>query len=366
MQDEVNTVMGHLIPPDARVAFAPDGITTPDRLRSVVAEAEAARVDYFAASREQVNALPEMQPRLAVDLKGGGSVFFLGEVTLDFDVDSPRCVAVLCTFNERRYIEPCLRHLIDNGFEVLVLDNDSTDGTPDIARDFVGRGVIEVTRLPRDADFNLTKLLQRKEDVIRELDADWALHVDADEMHLGWDGRPLASTLAAIAACGYNAVNFQEYTFIPTAEAPDHDHGGHAETMRHYYAFSKRRPFCIRAFSRPGSSFELTTSGGHRPTFSDMRLFPISLPMRHFQFLSVEHARERYGSMRYAPGELERGWHGGETGWRATFPDQAFPLPRQAELRFLDDGLDDTDPWREHHLEKLHRAKADAAEPTPR
>ena len=64
------------------------------------------------------------------------------------------------------------------------------------------------------------------------------MHLDCDEMRL--PPRPdttLAEAFAELDADGYNAVNFNEFTFIPTQEAPDHDHPRFQETMRRYYPY---------------------------------------------------------------------------------------------------------------------------------
>ena len=52
------------------------------------------------------------------------------------------------------------------------------------------------------------------------------------------------------SATGYNAVRFQELTFVPTQEHPDHDHARFRETMRWYYPFSSGRLDQVKAWRR--------------------------------------------------------------------------------------------------------------------
>src|SRR5690349_980679 len=102
-----------------------------------------------------------------------------------------RVIALLAVYNEARFIRGCLEHLLAENVAVYVLDNDSTDGTAAIVREYLRRGVLAIERLPRDGVFSLTAQLRRKEQLAATLDADWFMHVDADEVHHTADGRTL-------------------------------------------------------------------------------------------------------------------------------------------------------------------------------
>ena len=53
---------------------------------------------------------------------------------------TPACAIVIVCLNNRKYLQPCLRSLFDsaanNSFEVVVIDNGSTDGGPEMVRAF--------------------------------------------------------------------------------------------------------------------------------------------------------------------------------------------------------------------------------------
>ncbi len=53
-------------------------------------------------------------------------------------------VALLTVRNEELYLERCLQHLADEGINTCVIDNESTDLSLEIARAFIGRGVVAV------------------------------------------------------------------------------------------------------------------------------------------------------------------------------------------------------------------------------
>jgi hypothetical protein len=76
-------------------------------------------------------------------------------------------------------------------------------------------------------------------------------------------------------------------------------------------------------------------------------MYPESLVMRHYLFLSEAHAIRKFVQQTYAPEEVQDGWFGK----RATLRPEMIKLPKQAELRpFLsDDKLDASEP-RKHHM----------------
>jgi hypothetical protein len=156
---------------------------------------------------------------------------------------------------------------------------------------------------------------------------------------------------AQVEVQGCNAVNFFEFTFVPTREAPDHDHPDFQRTMRWYYPFIPRVPFLTRAWKRHRSPVELAWSGGHLVRFPGLRVCPESFPMRHYQFLSVPHAVKKYVKRPYDPGETEMGWHG----WRAKLTPEMIELPMREELREYssDRALDASNPRPTHHLDDL-------------
>ncbi|HEY8808983.1 MAG TPA: glycosyltransferase family A protein [Solirubrobacterales bacterium] len=100
-----------------------------------------------------------------------------------------RAVALIATYNERRFIGQSLEHLHAQGIESYLIDNCSTDDTVEIAERHIGRGLTGIEEFARDGVYNWHELLQRKEQVARDLEADWLIHLDADEVRLPSAGR---------------------------------------------------------------------------------------------------------------------------------------------------------------------------------
>src|SRR3954471_22720098 len=119
-----------------------------------------------------------------------------------------RVIALLATYDEERFVASCLEHLIRGGVEVFLIDNESTDGTVEIARSYLGNGLVGVEIVPRTGVYSWRPLLRRKSELAITLKADWFLHVDADEVRLPpSSGTTLAEALLDVDRQGYNAVN---------------------------------------------------------------------------------------------------------------------------------------------------------------
>ena len=264
-----------------------------------------------------------------------------------------RIVAILATYNEERFISACLENLFRQGVEVYLCDNESTDGTVAIAESYRGQGLVGVETLPRWGMYSWQPILERKEHLAATLEADWFMHVDADEIRLPpRSDCTLAQAFAEVEEQGYNAVNFIEYTFLPTRESPEHDHPNFQKTMRWYYPFLPTFPHRLNAWKRQSVPVELAWSGGHQVRFSGLRMFPQSFKMRHYLFLSVANAIRKYINRNYDPKEVEeKGW----SRWRAALKPEMIELPAQSELRTYvsDEYLDASNPRSQNYLAEL-------------
>lgn len=259
-----------------------------------------------------------------------------------------RVLAILAAYNEERFIAACLTHLIAQGVDVYLIDNSSADRTVGIAEGFLHRGLIGIETVPRHGVYSWKPLLKRKEELASTLDYDWFIHADPDEIRLSPDPeKTLVQALADADAAGYNAANFTEFVFLPTRESPDHDHPRFQETMRWYYPHVPRAaPSQVKAWKRQAERVSLAATGGHIVAFPGLRLYPKSFPMRHYIFLSVEHALEKWVHRRYDPAEVAAGWHRA----RAAIRPEQIMLPSERDIRYYvsDDRLDASDPLETH------------------
>lgn len=270
-----------------------------------------------------------------------------------------RVVALVASHNESRFIVACIEHYVRHGIDVYLIDNESTDETVALARPFLGRGVTGIETFPRSERYTWLPILERKQQLAASLDADWFLHADPDEIRLPpKPGQTLGDALADADRHGYNAVNFTEFTFVPTRQSPDHDHANFAETMRWYYPYEPVFPNQLKAWRKQAGPVDLVSSAGHRVGFPGLRMAPLSFPMRHYLFLSAGHAARKYVGRRYDAEEVGRGWHRARARLRA----EHIALEDESALRIYtgDTSLDPSNPRTTHPLFASHEAGVEA------
>jgi hypothetical protein len=226
----------------------------------------------------------------------------------------------MVAYNEADVLDATLRGLVEQGCDVYVIDHGSTDATGEIARSWVGRGVVGVERFPEDSGFPARNaetmvwadLLRRREQLVQEIDADWYILSDADEFREApWPGLTLAEGLARAEVLGYNAVNFRVLNFRPTG--PGFEPG---DDPRERLTLYEPADVCdvaqIKAFKRPQGALDILTYCGHDVRFDGRRVCPIPFILRHYPIRSPEHGRRKVLTERlprFAAEERRAGWH---------------------------------------------------------
>lgn len=258
-----------------------------------------------------------------------------------------RIVALLTVRNEECYLATCLEHLYAQGIETCLIDNGSSDRTLEIAEKFRDRGVFRIEHLAFNDCFALENILLFSEKLAQEIDADWFIHYDVDEIHQA--PKPYKTLLEGITAAdrqGYNVINFNEFVFLPTSDQESFTEKDYVKLMRYYYFFEPQPLRLLRAWKKT-PNIDLHTSGGHQIEFSGKKVFPISFILRHYITLSRNHAIAKYGNRVFGQSELERGWHYPRNIFS---PNQLnFPAKEQLKkLNDLEDNWDTSEPWHEH------------------
>jgi hypothetical protein len=129
-----------------------------------------------------------------------------------------KVVAIIAARNEGRHIERCCPHLVKHGVKFAIIDNCSTDDTRDGVGRFADHGLVHLETHAYDSFYDWIALLKRKEELSRHLDADWFMHLDADEIpESPVRGEPFLERLRRVDAEGYLAVNFDEFVFVPSS-----------------------------------------------------------------------------------------------------------------------------------------------------
>jgi hypothetical protein len=226
-------------------------------------------------------------------------------------------VAIVAAFNEADVIGPVVSDLIEQGLQVYVLDDGSTDGTVAAVEPFVGRGVLAIERLRAPAageppPFDWEGILRRKAELAAELDADWFIHHDADEFRESpWPHLSLNDAIRSVDALGFNAIDFLSLDFWPV-----HDRFRAGDDVRTVFTgWSKSAPYDrlqIRCWKKTAAPVDLASSGGHEASFAGRHVFPMRFILRHYPIRGQAHGerkvwRERRRRLRAE--ERARGWH---------------------------------------------------------
>jgi glycosyltransferase involved in cell wall biosynthesis len=260
-----------------------------------------------------------------------------------------RIMATLAVRNEQSCIGNCLRHLVRNGIEFAIVDNGSTDATRSIIeRAEFKHHLRDSHDVPFEGVFDHERMLIEQEVLIKEHAADWIIHHGADEiMHSYRTDETLSEAIARLDAAGWNAVNFDEFVFLPldTPYVPDHDGW---QPLRYYYAYELAASGLVRARKRT-LDVNMVKYAGHRLDGEPIALAPETMALRHYIFRDQRHAFEKYPARVYAPEALARGWSRDKHG----VPADAFAFPHRDRLRILSDpssrALDYSQPHRQHY-----------------
>ncbi len=264
--------------------------------------------------------------------------------------ETPRVVAILAVRNESLYIRTVIEHLIAEGLSCVVIDNQSDDDTVAICREYYPDHVLAIESIPYPGYYNWQAILARKDELRKSIAADWTIHHDADEiMHSNRAGESLVEAIARVNDEGYNAINFDEFVFIHENDLASYEGHNYYQDMHHYYYFQPRvkHPRLVRAYSK-GVQGNIASSGGHKPSGNDIRIYPERMVLRHYVCLSKAHAISKYGKRIYSEEELKMGWHYNRVGVEA---DQ-YSAPAAGKLGVLGDDLrrlDYSQPYDKHY-----------------
>lgn len=257
-------------------------------------------------------------------------------------------VAMLVVKDEELYIRYCIENLIYQGFDIYLINNESSDDTLKIAKQYLNKGVMTIESFKTDGVLDLMKFLRRKEEIANSLDVDWFMHTDADEIRLPHPPfKTIKEALKKVESLGYSAVNFDVFNFMPE-KGQNYADKNYEKEMKYYYYYSSRPFSQVKLWKKTESPISFGVSGGHNVNFDGIRIYPNSFLLKHYMFLSEKHGIEKYSKKRkYSEYAVKNyGWHG----FRATFKEENFYLPPKSKLKKLgsDGVLDTSDPTPVH------------------
>ena len=249
-------------------------------------------------------------------------------------------VAIMSSFNEADIIGPSLDYLLQQGVRVHLLENWSTDSTYAIAAAWEARGVY-IERFPpegRGDHYLIGPILRRKEELAKELQADWFIHTDVDEIREGpFPSGGIREALHHAGRGGFNCVDSTRVDFSPIDESflPGDDFQSHFRFWEPLGTSPQRK-----IWKKTPASVNLTGSGGHDVSFPGRRVYPFNFLLRHYPYRSSQQAsRKLFEDRNLNPEEYQATGWGKHYYWHQSDPTRLRPPEdlRRFSSSFYDD-----------------------------
>jgi len=204
--------------------------------------------------------------------------------------------------------------------------------------------------VPYNGVYEWEILLRFKEKLALEVKADWFIHHDADEIREApIPYNTLLQGIEDVDKKGFNAINFDEFVFLPTTMEDSYEGKDYVKEMHYYYYLCREPLRRVNAWKKTKEKIDLVRRGGHQVFFKDRCIFPEAFILRHYIALSGRHLIEKYSRRVYSEKEVkERGWHKD----RIAFDPGKMVLPKKEQLKIISNkGIwDRSDPWIKHNF----------------
>lgn len=240
----------------------------------------------------------------------------------DLDISRISCLplqkalAIIHCYNEEDIIEETIDHLLNEGLDVCIVDNCSTDRTyhlinkkySDNKRVHIRQSVIN------SSQYEWKELLAITENLTHEFSGSysWFMHHDADEIRKSpFKGITLQQQITLASALGYNALDF---TVIDFRFIDEQNILNSYEQHLNYFEFGRRSGHFkqVKAWEY-SSDINLSDSGGHDAIFSNRKIYPIKCLLKHYPLRNIRQANKKVYQDRLPRFEKEKknlGWHG--------------------------------------------------------
>jgi glycosyltransferase involved in cell wall biosynthesis len=216
-----------------------------------------------------------------------------------------KITAIICSRNEGVYLKTLIPYLESESIEVVIIDNESNDGTLDQFNRNNHSNISSTHHLKYNGHFDLQAQLEKKHAVEQDLNADWVIHQDADEIlhnRNAWGG--LRADVEAADRDGYNVLNFEEFVMLPE----DVDNDDILSNSRLMYYFAPRASRLMRAW-KTNQMLSNISGSGHYLDGPSVKCSPQQHILKHFIVRNQDHAWSKYIGRTFSETEVKRGWH---------------------------------------------------------
>jgi glycosyltransferase involved in cell wall biosynthesis len=229
----------------------------------------------------------------------------------------PSVLAIYTSYNEDDIIRSSILNMLEQGIDVYVIDNLSTDKTLSVvkglSKKYKGRVSFESFAGNRKNKYQWEKLLRRVDEVACSSEYDWIIHHDSDEIRTSpEESMTLKDIISHADHLGFNAIDFTVMDFRPIDN-------GYNPTVNptdyfRYFEYGRRPGHFIqtKCWKNQRKSVGLWKAGGHDVEFPGKRVYPIKCILKHYPLRSTEQAVKKIFSdrnPRITTEEKTKGWH---------------------------------------------------------
>jgi glycosyltransferase involved in cell wall biosynthesis len=222
--------------------------------------------------------------------------------------------AIIHVFNEVDILEIVARYLRDQGIDVHLIDNWSTDGSYELGQKLARIGICSrISRFPDkpSEQYEWSRQLEHTAGYAASLEADWIMHYDADEIRCSpWQNISLSNAIDFVDSLNYTAIDFSVINFLFTDEA-----AAEMSALEGLRSFEwGRHPAYFQQVKtwKNLSIVDLASSGGHDVQFEGRRIYPLKFLTKHYPLRSYNQANRKLYRDRFpriGKEQLEKGWH---------------------------------------------------------
>ena len=171
-----------------------------------------------------------------------------------------KILAVAFAYNERKYLPDFVNYYRNQGCDIFVLDNDSTDGTGQ----WLAENEVKTSICKTEGTFHLLKLQAGLVQAIKEIKPDWVVYTGIDIIY-SLD-LSLYEIIEQADQAGFNMIGVQHYNMYNTGEGfaiPMKDRFFHARKGNKLYMIAKyQEPFGFEADSIQLKGRKIHNAGG--------------------------------------------------------------------------------------------------------
>lgn len=226
-------------------------------------------------------------------------------------------LAIVTTYNDADIAMQTVLKLLDDGIDVDVLDNWSTDGTFEQLMVLSGlRPGLRIERFPASGptdNHEFEAVLRRKEEIAARFPGRWIIHHDSDEIRCSpWAGVSLRAGLQLVDQRKFTAVDFTVCDFRPTdcRFSPGNDP---EQQIRHFQFGDRPDLFTqVKAWRQGDDRVDLVSHAGHQVCFPERKIFTYNFILKHYPMRTPAQARRKVFAERrerYSPRLRAKGWH---------------------------------------------------------